>query len=338
MIKNLEITCVSLLLMVSLGTASSPAQKQRGEGKRLEEEKDQPKGRSALSLSVDQVRIDVTVQTKKGHLIRGLQQKNFHVYEDKVLQNITHFDSVEAPLTVILLTEYSRAVAWEFIWEAWVASSVFVDQIRADDWIAAVTYALEPEILVDFTQNKMELNRALQSLRFPRSGESNVFDAVYDVLDRVEETKGKVAVVLISSGLDTFSKHNMQQTLAKVKKGNAVIYAVSLGGNWRNYAESYLSGPRRMDFYQADQVLKTFAKLTGGKAFFPKYVSTYSRIFRSISNLLRHQYSLSYVSNNTKKDGKFRKIKVEVVADLDGDNKTDKLKANHKEGYLPEKT
>jgi len=207
--------------------------------------------------------------------------------------------------------------------------------MRPEDWVAVVAYDIRPEILVDFTQNKAEVYNALRRLNYPSFRESNLYDTVYDVLERVEELEGKVAMILVSSGLDTFSKKNLNETLDKVKEGNVVIYPISLGGNARmrnNYNTS-----TRMDLYQAQAVLKYFARYTGGVAFFPRFVQQYKGIFRTISALLRNQYSLAYVSTNTKKDGKFRKIKVEVVADVDGDGKPDKLKVQHREGYLIEK-
>jgi hypothetical protein len=92
-----------------------------------------------------------------------------------------------------------------------------------------------------------------------------------------------------------------------------------------------------MDFYQADVVLKEMAKYTGGEAFFPRFTTQFRNIFLTIANLLRNQYSLGYISTNTKKDGKLRRIKVEVKVDVDGDGKIDKLKVAHRRGYLAEK-
>ncbi len=185
---------------------------------------------------------------------------------------------------------------------------------------------------------KGQIFNALRRLNTPAFTESNLYDAVYDVLDRIEELDSKVAIVLISSGLDTFSKKNLDETLDKVRKSNAVIYPISLGGNARaRYDQSYGTSTR-MDLYQADAVLKAFAKYTGGVAFFPRFAQAHQAIFQTVSLLLRNQYSLGYVSTNTKKDGKLRKIKVEVMADIDGDGKPDKkLKVQHREGYVVEK-
>ena len=305
---------------------------QRGE-KPIEEQKDRPEARAALSVSVDQIQVDVTVQDRKKNLIQGLQKEHFKIYEDKVEQKIANFGPVEAPMTAIMVTEYSKAIPWEWLYESWMASHVFVEQIRKDDWVAVVAYDVRPEILVDFTQNQNEVYNALRRLNFPAYRESSMYDAVYDVLDRVEEVEGKVAIVLISSGLDTLSKKNLGETLDRVKQSNVVIYPVSLGGNFRARYDHYIGDMARMDLHRADATLKQFAKYTGGQAFFPRFTQAYRQVFSTISALVRNQYSLSYVSTNPKKDGKYRKIKVEVVADIDGDGKPDKVRVNHREGY-----
>jgi VWFA-related protein len=175
---------------------------------------------------------------------------------------------------------------------------------------------------------------ALRRLNYPAYRESNLYDTITDTLDRIQEVDQRTAVVLLTTGLDTFSKINLGETLDRVKKANAVIYSVSLGGNLRTRAEHRMSSTTRLDFYQGDATLKAFAKYTGGEAFFPRFLSEFPGIFETIALLLRNQYSLGYVSSNTKKDGKYRKIKVEVNLDLDGDGKNDKLKVGHREGYL----
>ncbi len=308
------------------------------EGREIEEEQEKPQGRAALRVAVNQIRVDVTVQDKDGNLIGGLRQEHFKVYEDKVEQEITYFSPVEAPMTAILITEYSRVIPWDWLYEAWNATYLFAEQMRPDDWVAAVAYDIRPEILVDFTQNKAQVFNALRRLNSPAFRESNLYDALWDTLDRIEELDNKVAIILISSGLDTFSKKNLDETLDKVRKSNAVIYPVSLGGNSRARYDQNYSTSTRMDLYQADAVLKAFSKYTGGQAFFPRFVQAHPGIFQTISLLLRNQYALGYISSNTKKDGKLRKIKVEVVADIDGDGKPDKkFKVRNREGYVVEK-
>ena len=302
------------------------------------EEKEAPtQGRSSLRVSIEQVQVNVTVMNKKKDLIQGLQKQHFKIYEEKIEQEIINFYPIEAPITAVLITEFSKAIPWEYIYEAWIASHSFVDQMRAEDWIAVVAYDIRPEILVDFTQNKEQVYGSLAKLNYPAFLESNLYDTVYDVLDRVQEMEERVAIILVSSGIDTFSKINLKKTMNKVKNSNVVIYSVSLGGNLRARREVFLPGAARLDLYQGDATLRYFSKYTGGEAFFPRFVQQYKSIFQNISNALRNQYSLSYASSNPKKDGKYRKIKVEVYADANHDGKPEKLKVRHREGYLSKK-
>ncbi len=326
-----------LSLIVLLPGTSAQSQPPQQKDKKIEEEQQKPQGQTGIRVAVNQVRLDVTVQNSKGDLIQGLTKDHFKVYEDKVLQEVVNFTPIEAPMTVVLVTEYSKAVPWDFLYDVLVGSYTFVEQIRKEDWVAVVAYDIRPEILVDFTQNKMEVYQALRRLNFPAFSESNLYDTMFDVLGRIEETEGKVAVVLISSGIDTFSKKNLGEMLKRVQATNAVIYPVSIGGNFRARYEQYYGASARLDLYQADSTLKTFAKSTGGIAFFPRFEAEFPQIFQTVAAMLRHQYSLSYVPTNTKKDGKMRKLKVDVDLDYDGDGKPDKMKVNHREGYLAEK-
>jgi len=90
-----------------------------------------------------------------------------------------------------------------------------------------------------------------------------------------------------------------------------------------------------MDLYKADAFLKSLAKYTGGEAFFPRFIQDFEAVFENISLLSHNQYSIGYISQSNNKKNKLRKIKVEVIADIDNDGKPDKLKAIHKEGYYP---
>ncbi len=303
----------------------------------IEEAEDRPEGRATLRVDVSQIRVDVTVTDKKGNLIQGLKKEHFTVYENKVEQEITNFTPIEAPMTAVLVVEYSNLLPWRgFLEEVYYSSHYFVQGMREGDYLAIVAYDIRPEILVDFTANSAEAYNALRRLNFPAFSESNMYDAVIDTLTRLEEVDGKTSMVLLSTGLDTFSKHNLDELLKAVKKTNVVIYPVAIGGNALARYEHRLSTSTRMDFYQAEATLKAMAKYTGGEAYFPRFLQAFPSIFETISALVRNQYSLGYVSNNPAKDGKFRKIKVEVNVDVDGDGKPDKLKVNHKEGYIAE--
>jgi Ca-activated chloride channel family protein len=309
-------------------TMQPPAQTQ-------EQDQDRPQGQAAISVAVDLVTLQALVTDPKGNVIMGLKPENFKIYEDNVEQQITHFASVDANITVVMLVEYSRQVS-RFIYEVWDAIYGFANTLKEGDWVAVIGYDIRPEILSDFTQDKQKLYDTLRRFNYPAFLESNLSDALIFTLDRVEEIEGKVAVLLVSTGLDTFSRATYDDALKKCKASNASIYAISLGQNFRIRADAagMISPQANMDLLMADNRLRYFTEFTGGAAYFPRFTTEFPSIFHNISALLRNQYSISYASSNPKKDGKFRKIRVEVSADYNNDGKPDKVKVTTRSGYL----
>jgi VWFA-related protein len=270
----------------------------------------------SITVNVPLVNVDVLVTTKDGQFIPNLHKENFRVSEDGAPQTITNFNQTEAPITAVLLIEYA-ATNMNYMYEALNASYTFANQLKKDDWVAVMSYDMRTEILVDFTQDKRAVLGALNLLRIPGFSERNLFDALYETLDRLDGTEGHKYVVLISSGRDTFSKINYDQILKKVKATKEVtIYAVSIGRALRERMDAYgMVGPERnLDFLQADNQMNTFAKLTGGRAYFPRFEGELPEIFHDVGNSIRNQYSLGYHPTNPKLDGTYRKLKVEIVA------------------------
>ncbi len=298
-----------------------------------DEDQDRPQGQTAISVAVDLVSIQVLVTDQKGNIITGLRPENFTVYEDNVKQEISHFSPIEANITAVMLVEYSRLVT-PFIYDVWNSIYGFAESLRQGDWVAVIGYDIRPTILCDFTQDRSKIMDTLRRFNYPAFSESNLADALIDTLDRVEEIEGKVAVVLVSTGLDTFSKHTYDEALKKCKAANASVYAIGVGQNVRLRYEPYMSSEANMDYLMADNRLRTFAEYTGGEAYFPRFPTELPSIFTNVSNLLRNQYSIAYASTNTKKDGKYRKIRVDVSADINGDGKPDKLKVTTRKGYM----
>ena len=321
---------VSDASMGTIGMMASEARQQR----EPPQDEDRPQGKTAISVAVDMVSLQALVTDKKGNLIQGLQPQHFTIYEDKVKQDIIQFGPVDANITVVMLVEYSKQVSY-FVHEVWNAIYGFANTLRPEDWVAVIGYDLKPEILADFTQDREKLYAALRRFNYPAYSESNLSDALIDTLERVEELDGKVAVLLISTGLDTFSRHTYDDALKKCEASSASVYAISLGQNFRIRAEAggWISPQANMELLMSDNRLRSFADFTGGAAFFPRFVTEFPSIFRNISAMLRNQYSISYVSSNTKKDGKYRKLKIEVKVDIDGNGKNDKVKIYTRKGY-----
>jgi VWFA-related protein len=178
---------------------------------------------------------------------------------------------------------------------------------------------MKPSILVDFTQNKQEIMGALNMLRVPGFSERNLFDALFDTIDRIDRIDGKKYIILVSSGADTFSKMNLDQTLKKIKSTKDVtIYAISIGWTYREMVDAASMGHdpygRNVGWLQNDNQMTTFARMTGGRAYFPRFEGELPEIFNQISDDIRHQYTITYHPTNIKLDGTYRKIKVELQA------------------------
>jgi VWFA-related protein len=170
---------------------------------------------------------------------------------------------------------------------------------------------------VDFSSDKQAIYSALNTLRMPGFSETNVFDALYDTLDRLDRVEGRKEIILIGSGVDTFSKINFDKVLKKIKDTrNVTIYSISTGFLWRERMEVRPGmdvASRNMDFLQADNQMGTFAKMTGGRWFSPRFEAELPDDFREISSAVRNQYTLSYRPTNAKLDGSYRRLKVQLV-------------------------
>ncbi|MFZ1130071.1 MAG: VWA domain-containing protein [Terriglobales bacterium] len=270
----------------------------------------------SIHVDVPLVNLDVLVTSKDGQTIPGLKAENFRILEDGTPQKIASFNQTEAPITAVLLVEYA-ATNLRYMYDALNASYTFASGLKKNDWVAVVSYDMKPQILVDFTQDKSAIMGALNMLRIPGFSERNLFDALFDSLDRVDRIDGKKYIILVSSGRDTFSRLNLDQIIKKIKiTKDVTIYAISIGWQYREAMEArgYAGGITQVDWAQADNQLNTFAKMTGGRAYFPRFEGELPELFHDIATDIRNQYSITYHPTNTKLDGTYRKLKVELQA------------------------
>jgi VWFA-related protein len=277
----------------------------------------------SIQVNVPLVEIPVMVTTKDGQFISSLKKDNFRIFEDGVQQTISNFNVSEAPITAVLLVEYA-STTYSFLIEALEASYSFAQSLKKGDWVAVEYYDMKPQILVDFTQDKGAVMGALNQLRIPGFSETNLFDALYDTLDRLDRIEGHKYVILVSTGFDSFSKLTLDQITKKIKTTKDVtIFPISIGWQLREFCEvnhctSMTRGMgipvSRMDYYQADNEMQTFARLTGGRFYQPRFEAEYPEIFHDIAGDIRNQYQIAYHPSNPKLDGSYRKLKVEVVA------------------------
>jgi VWFA-related protein len=194
------------------------------------------------------------------------------------------------------------------------------------------------EIVKDFTRDRRGLLDGLQRLLMPFHRQATPLDAVYFVLERMEDVAEKKAIVFIATGADTISRHSYVETLKKAETSDSMIYSIGMANFARPAEDPYMESHTDTGLYTANNVMRSLAEATGGLSFFPQFSGEYGEIYANVNADLKHQYSLEYVSTNTKADGKLRKLRVEVIeTDVNHDGKPDKLKVRHKRGYYAAK-
>jgi Ca-activated chloride channel homolog len=338
------------------GDKKNEPQKKKDQQKAQPDEPQEPpvpksiKDEPPIRISTQVVNVDATVIEKKtGRLITNLTKKNFIVYEDGVKQEVTNFASGEGPMTAVLLIENNYANRrWQgwfnpsFAQEVFQSAATFVQGfVKPNDHIAIVSYSMKPKVIQDFTSDSSRLYQAVvaaarDTLNF---SEANMYDALSFVImggkaiqlfeeesgeseyGGLQEVEGHTAVILLTLGIDTFSKITYDKALKIVSGGGVPIYTVHVGHLFFKKYESYMAPETRLEYLQAENALKTFAERTGGSYFPMTFESEIPQIMRSIEFMLRSQYSVGYEPTNTRREGKERKIKLEV--DIDGDGQPD---------------
>ena len=285
--------------------------------------KEVPENTPTFSSDVNTVELDVAVLDNKGHFLPGIPKERFRVLEDNVPQKIASFNlNSDAPMTIAMVIEFSNLFQ-QYYSQGWfetlTASYGFVQTLKPDDYVAVIAYDLRSEILCDFTTDRAKVQDAMQRMRIPGFSEANLFDALVDTEQRMSNIEGRKAILLIASGRDTFSKLTFDKARKAVQEAGVPVYAISMLQAMRIMAEQYMSETQRMDFLQADNEMNTFARESGGQAYFPRFFAEFPSIFQSVSAALRNQYSLTYQPSNQAKDGQFRKVKVELVDPQTGD-------------------
>lgn len=360
------------------GATGDPAQDRREQERQEEKKVDRSQAPVSISIDTAVVNVEAVVYNKKtGGILQGLKKEHFEIYEDGIRQEIENFATPEAPVTMVLLLEYSKLVDLlgmptggffepgriEILRPAYEFVRTFV---QPKDFVSIVAFDIRPTPIVDFTDDKSKLMGAINLLirNNPAFSESNFYDALKFVLrggigdsvvledNKQEKTEysglyevgARTAILLVGSGIDTFSKINFDEARKVVENSGVPVYAIGTGNMFlKRYDQQLDPGrglemygiPDRMTLLQAQNTLKTFADSTGGKYFPVTFPGEIPSVLQSISALVRNMYSIGYTPSNTRRDGKRRKISVKVNL---GDQIDPKLiMVQHRQTYVEPK-
>ncbi|MDQ3131631.1 MAG: VWA domain-containing protein [Acidobacteriota bacterium] len=279
-----------------------------------------------LRIDTEEVSLNVRVVDGKNRPVGKLDQTQFKVYEDDVLQPITSLTTAEVPTINALVIDNSRSLRSQ-LKKVIEAGKIIVGANRPNDETAVVRFVSSDkiEVVQDFTSGKNSLDNALDNL-FVEGGQTAIIDAVYLTAKKIEQyqNSGKKedvkirALILVSDGDDRGSINREQQLFKLLRESQVQIYAVGFSDNLSMEPDE--NGVSRRE--KAKGFLTRLAQETGGKVYFPASIDELPQIAIEISGELRTQYLISYSPTNEIRDGAFRKIKVEIN---DGANKEKRI-------------
>lgn len=302
---------VFLIGPLKLPLAAHPNQ-QRQEKPKLQKTKpkdEAPAGKDddAIRLGTDLVTLDVTVVDPANKPVMDLKENEFVVTEDKVPQKIAFFSKEQVPVSLVYAIDTSGSMRPKL--ETVVKASInLAKESRAGDEMAVIEFKDQPELLEEFTGDVNDVVDTLNGLVASR--QTAMLDALYVAADYAnkEGKNRRKAVLVVTDGLDNDSFYKFGEVVNHLREIEVQIYLVGFINDLDKDSGLFKKSPKE----KAEGLLTKLAEETGGKAFFPKELSEVHAVAEQISTDLRTQYSIGYYPTNSKKDGSFRAVKVQV--------------------------
>ena len=345
-----------------------------------EEMRSAEKDDEAVVVKTNIVNVDTVVYDKKsGQIITGLKKENFAIFEDGKKVDIAQFATPEAPITVTLVVEYSK---WSEVFGLYANRGFEAGKLEVvrpvayflqrfikppDDYASVIAFDIRPTPITDFTSDPNRLRQTIDLLlrNNPAFRENNLFDSLKFALvggkgdsvvlenskeeyaqygGMVDVRAKRRAIIVVASGINTFSKISYDDARKVVQQSGVPIYLLSTGNLFYKMYEQYLPPtdglngmPGRLTFLQAQNTMNTFAKESGGRHIPITFEGEIPSALQSINALLRNQYSIAYDAGETPKDGKKRKIEVKVDLNGDGIYEEKQLEIQHRPFWVSEK-
>jgi Ca-activated chloride channel family protein len=302
------------LLSVRAQSPSRPPDAQDGQGGQGRGTAPQPpatpqRPAPSFKAGVDLVSLNVTVTDSAARYVTDLQQEDFQVFEDGVLQEVTFFNKTNLPIALGLLLDTSASMETRLP-IAQEAAIGFAKKLRPQDLAEIIDFDSRVLILQAFTNKASDLEQAIR--KTAAGGSTSMYNAIYIALKdlkkvvatNVDEIR-RQAIVVLSDGEDTSSLLPFEEVLDLAKRSETAIYAIGL-------RSSEVGGSSNKGFKEAEFVLRQLSQETGGRTFFPTQASELPAIYGQISDELSSQYTVGYTSRNAKRDGAWRRVVVRV--------------------------
>ena len=272
-----------------------------------------------IKVDVNLVNILFSVRDKRGALIPNLDKDDFTVFENGVQQTLKNFGRENnQPLTIGLLVDVSGSQENLIDEERRTSNMFFRKVLRPKDMAFVISFGSEAELLQDYTNSLPLLRSGLDALRLntqvggihpgpvptashPRG--TILYDAVFlAAADKLKGEVGRKAIVLITDGMDQGSRVKLEKAVESAQKSDVIIYSIY-------YVDRRFAMMNR-GYYANDSSLKKMSDETGGRVFHVDGRQTLDSIFNQIQDEMRSQYTMSYTSTSSNRDGTYRKVEI----------------------------
>lgn len=294
------------------------------------------------------VTIKMLVQDPNGYFIPNVRRDNFVVYENGLRQQNATVEVEHAPVSIGLLLEHGgrlKALNRALGEQVSRAATQFLTEIGPEDKIAIWKYGDKLDEISTFSQGHATPESSLVNLQTPPLSEVNFYDALVAALTKMQPLNGRKALILISSGLDTFSKANLQDALRAVRDSRTPIYVINVGPSAQENASLLSdSGPYvRLDWKRAESELQEIAQASGGRMYSPKNTFNLSGIYDDLMENLRVRYVITYKSGSDGDPSAARTVRIELIDSktggpleiVDANGKLVRSKISVEDSYIP---
>jgi Ca-activated chloride channel family protein len=263
---------------------------------------------NVFRAAVDIVSLNVTVVDNQNRYITDITEQEFSVFEDGAKQELTFFNRSSLPIALSVLIDTSASMESRLP-IAQEAAVGFARKLRQQDLAQIVDFDSSVQITQDFTNNIPALEQAIRATT--AGGSTSLHNALYISLKELAKIKAKSqdevrrrAIILLSDGEDTSSLVSYDEVLDLAKRSETAIYSIGLQPRDANQSKG---------FREAEFALRQFAQETGGRAFFPARAEDLRDVYGQIADELSSQYTIGYASKNSRRDGGWRRIVVQVA-------------------------
>ena len=277
-----------------------------------------PRTEFGFDPASERVTVSFPVEDAEGNYVPDARPNNFVVYEDGVRQRDLHVDIQRAPVTLGILLEHGGRYQTlnEAIWDAVSSSTqMLMDHVSREDELAVWEYGDRLEPIGGLLQGRDALAQALQKVQTPSLSESNLYDALTQTLAELRKLSGRKALLLISSGVDTFSDARLPDVLQRARDANIPVYIVNICKLLqRDVSVNPTANPYgHLNWKRASAALEGIAKATGGRMYVPESTLELPATYDDLMESLRARYVISYQSTTAHRASEPRQVRVDIV-------------------------